>query len=414
MKIFKNKFFIIIISIILLLFSLQFYFVSNSYKRDTNSYVILLEWAATLTKSTGKKVLNINVKEKLDNDDVVNTLKNSLAVIEWWDRSITRLWSNSKIKIKDTFVWENLEKISISFELLKWRTWSNVVSIFSWDSSFIQEIKWTSAAVRGTVFEASYDDEYLLVHKHEVKLTQWNGETLYAYPGKIYSIKDFSLEKMKEVLDEAFIKFNQKLDAEHLERLRTEFLSHMKSSSPFTLLQNLYESEVKVYDMILSQEDKKNMKEYIENLPQEKKEKILQTLQNIHQKLSFENGENEYLYNLKMNTRDLLLENSQDEEYKKTLVRYTIYDLQDIFSLKKFQAEMTKNTIALIWKNIEYYEKIKQNFQSQDFELIKNLFSGSPSEINLNTIKNKLSELDAKWNAIIHEWLNKLLELYKK
>lgn len=413
MKFLKNKFVISILVGIFFLFSLQFYSVSNSYKRDTNSYVTLLEWAATLTKSTGKKVLNVNVKEKLENGDVINTLKNSLAVIEWWDRSITRLWWNSKIKIKDTYVGDNLEKITISFELLKWKTWSNVVSVFTWDSTFTQEIKWTSAAVRWTVFEANYDDEYLVVHKHEVKLTQSNGETLQAYPGKVYSIRDFSLEKVMEVVDQAFIKLNQKLDQEHIEKLRADFLAHMQKSNPFILIQNFYDSDAKVYDMIVSQQDKDKIRDYIASLPQEKKDKILKSIQTLNQSLNFENGENEYLYNLKINTRWVLIDTSEDKNYKETLVRYSIYDLSDIFSLEKFNAEMTKNTIALIGENIEYYEAIKQSFQSKDFDLVKSIFSGNPSQINLDTIQTKLSELDAKWNEIIHKWLNKLLELYK-
>jgi hypothetical protein len=46
-------------------------------------------------------------------------LSNSLAVIEWGDKSITRLGENSRIVVKENFVSDDLSKINISFELLK-------------------------------------------------------------------------------------------------------------------------------------------------------------------------------------------------------------------------------------------------------------------------------------------------------
>jgi len=61
----------------------------------------------------------LNVKEKISNGNVINTLNNSLALIEWGDKSITRLGSNSKVMVKENFVADDLSKINISFELLK-------------------------------------------------------------------------------------------------------------------------------------------------------------------------------------------------------------------------------------------------------------------------------------------------------
>lgn len=406
MKLFKNKFFLLIITIIFLLFSLQFYFISNSYKRDTNSYVTLVEWDWTLTTSTWKKVLEINLKEKLSNWDIINTLKNSLAIIEWWDKSITRLGWSSKVKVKENFVADDLSKINISFELLKWKTWSNVVSIMTWDSNFTQEIKWTSAAVRWTVFEANYEQNYLIVHKHEVSLTNTNWDIKKVYPWEVFSFKDFSLYKVIWKIDETFSKLNEKLDKAYLKTLREDFIKQMNSSNPFSLIKKFYDSDYKVYDMITSNNDIKSINNYISKLPEDKKKKALNTLQTLSQSLNFENWENSFLYNLKLNARWVLLNNSTDKNYNETLVRYSVYDLSDMFSLDKFNSEITKNTLSLISENKEYL--------SNNSDAIKELLNMDLSNFSPENIKNKILELNLKWEEIIHKWLDKILELYTK
>ena len=91
-------------SSILILFSIQFYYLSSSYKRDVNSYVTLVKWACTLTRDAKKSILKVSDKNLLKTWDVVSTIwSDSLAVIQWWDKSITRLWWNSRIEIKENF-----------------------------------------------------------------------------------------------------------------------------------------------------------------------------------------------------------------------------------------------------------------------------------------------------------------------
>lgn len=414
MKIFKNKFFIFILTIIFILFSLQVYYISSSYKRDTNSYVTLLEWAWTLTTSTWKKVLSLNLREKLNNWDVINTLKNSLAIIEWWDKSITRLWPNTKVKIKENFTTEDLSKINISFELLKWKTRSNVISIMSSDSNFTQEIKWNIAAIRWTVFEVNYDDDYLVVHKHEVKLTNSKGEVKKVFQGQIFSLKQFSLENIIWKIDETFANMNKKLDEEYMNKLRNDFLNSIKNDNPFNLIKKFYDSEWKVYDMLLSNEDKKVINNYIASLPKDKKEKIMKWLATLNQTLNFENWENYELYNLKLNIRSVLLNNSNDKDYKEILVRYSFYDLSDIFSLKKFNNEVLKGTYLLLSENKEYLETVKKSVNWWYYNIIKELLNIDPSNLTPENIKNKLLELNSKWKDLINTWLDKLLEFYTK
>lgn len=408
MKFFKNKIFIAILTWILLLFSLQFYFISNSFKRDVNSYIMLLEWYGTLTSWWEKKVLKINSKEKIINGDVINTLSNSLAVIEWGDKSITRLGENSRIVVKENFVSDDLSKINISFELLKWKTWSNVISIFSGDSYFKQEIKWVSAAVRGTVFEANYDSEYMLVHKHALKLTNNKWETQEIYPGQVFSLKTFSIDEIKKVIDETFQKVNEKLDAEYIKKLRESFLSSFQESNPLNLVQK-FSSENKALQILLEQNPKQNFEEFIWNLDDEKKQKVLWYLNTLWQSVNFENGEDSFLYNLKLNTRENLVENSQNEQYKETLVRYTLYDLADLVNVENFNTWVLAHTIEFLNTNNQYVTQEK-NYSKTFSEIL--LLNGE--NINLETLKQKISNLDKVWQDIINSGLNKALDLINK
>jgi hypothetical protein len=56
-----------------------------------------------------------------------------------------------------------------------------------------------------------------------------------------------------------------------------------------------------------------------------------------------------------------LLNNSNDKDYKEILVRYSFYDLSDIFSLKKFNNEVLKGTYLLLSENKEYLETVKKS-----------------------------------------------------
>lgn len=408
MKFFKNKIFLTILTGIFLLFSLQFYFISNSFKRDTNSYVMLVEGSATLATSWEKKILQLNKKEKIIDGDVINTLSKSLAVIEWWDKSITRLWENTRVVIKENFVSEDLSKMNISFELLKWKTWSNVISIFSWDSYFKQEVKWVSAAVRGTVFEANYDNEYMLVHKHALKLTNSDWETKEIVPGQTFSLKTFSIEDIKEILDDTFQKINKQLDDEYMKQLRENFLMSLKETNPLNIIERL-SSENKALRILLDENPKQNFDAFLWSLDDKNKKKVLWYLNTLWQSVNFENGENSTLYNLKLNTRENLVENSTDEQYKETLVRYTMYDLADLLHFENFDTDMLQDTLGFLNTNKEYV-----NNESSYTKAISDILLLNGENINLESLKQKISDIDTLWQDIINSSLDKALDFLNK
>lgn len=411
MKLFKNKIFLLILSSIFLLFSLQFYFISNSYKRDTNSYVMLVEWSWLLTTSGKKEVLKLNSKIKISDGDVIHTLSKSLAIIEWGDKSITRLWENSKIIVKENFISEDLSKINISFELLKWKTWSNVVSIFARDSYFKQDIKWVSAAVRWTVFEANYDNDYMVVHKHAVSLTNSSGETKEIYPWDVFSLRTFSIEQIKVVIDEAFQKLNNQLDDEYIKSLRQNFLNSLNDSNPLNLVSR-FSDENKVLTLLSKENSKQEFEKYLSNIDEEKKQKILNYVNTLSQSVNFENWEDWFLYNLKLNTRENLIENTENEDYKKTLIRYSVYDLSDMLTLWNLKQDLFDNTLNLISPYKDYIQP-QSGILGGKSDLLKEVLLLNPENVNIENLKSKISNLDKTSEEILNNWLNKLLDLYK-
>ena len=121
----KNKFIIFIILIIIWI--IWFWIFSSFYNKnvDRDSYVILLNWKAVLNNN----ILSLDEKEKLSIWDTIRTIwEDALAILEWWDWSVTRLWWDTSIEINELFVSNDLWKLNISFELINWKTWSNVIS----------------------------------------------------------------------------------------------------------------------------------------------------------------------------------------------------------------------------------------------------------------------------------------------
>lgn len=411
MKILFNKFIVWFLIIIFWLFLTQFYYISASYKRDTNSYVTLIAWNWKLTSGGNFELLKVSDKKLLQNWDTVATIwESSVALIEWWDKSITRLAWNSKVLIKENFVWEDLSKINISFELLKWKTWSNVVTILSWDNHFKQEINGNVAAVRWTVFEANYDNSYIRVVDHEVSVTNPDWEQKSIKTWEVLSLKSFSFENLKIAVDKAWEDLNNTLDMEYYKNLQAQILQEFTSSNPFKIISNKikaqFSEEYKVYDLAFNW-DKQEINNYIWTLAEDKKQKLLAEFQKLSQTLNFEKWENTELYQAKLNSKDALIENTDNQEYKQALVKYSLYDLNSLLESNNINKEAIEKTANLLnnhqeiilnskqsiensIKNIDVVEKIKnlQNLENIDLNNLKNISN------DLFNLPNKLFNLN--------------------
>ena len=108
MKKIKNKFIISVILLILFIVSTQVYNYYAKYTVDTNTYVMLISWKWFLNEVS----LYEDERKKLNSWDTIRTTgDSSIAVIEWWDWSLTRLWWDSKLEINEAIVSKDKTKI---------------------------------------------------------------------------------------------------------------------------------------------------------------------------------------------------------------------------------------------------------------------------------------------------------------
>ena len=356
----KNKFIyfiiILIVIIIWIWISISLFFKSV----DRNSYLELVSWEWLLND----KVLQIWKKEKLSKEDIIETkTKDSLAIIEWWDWSITRLWWNTKVKIENQFVAKNKDQVNILFRLFSGKTWSNVVTYLWEDSYFNQTYSDTEIAVRWTVYVVDADNDYLQVESHKVELTNKQFGKKEVTENKQLKLSNFEFISLDDFIkffkDKWFFELNQKLDKEYLLKLSLEV-------------------EKKVKDFVYFAG--KN----IDNLTKEQREKLYKTILSSYQDLNFVSLENsEKLFNLKIALKEKLIDLAPDTE-KPSLLSTFSYDLKDIFKNKNF------------W----------------NFEKITDILKENQKYLDYNNFTKMLENLGIKFD--LWDNLNKLIDTFKE
>ncbi len=371
MKTPQSKFlFIVLFFISIIIIYVVFDKVFNS-KIDRSSYVSLLNWEAFLNENK----LEIEIKNKLETWDKIKTIwQSSLAVIKWGDWSITRLWWDSSLVIKEANIDKKLLNIKIDFELEKWKTWSNVVSFMWNDSYFSQEFADTTAAVRWTIFEVNLEKDYVYTHSHEIKLTKKDWETKTISENKPFIISQFSftslVEFIKNFKDDSFMKLNINLDKEFYNDLVKNIWDLSKFGSD------------KISDISkLSPEDKKKLYN-----------KILSQYQNLW----FVNPDSKELYNKKIEIKKSLLELADDSEKQKILVE-SLYDFKALAKNKQFEELknlsiiLAENKDALFNSNIRWENYIDKSFidKLNDLDIAEGL--KKEFEKNFNEIKTNLN-----------------------
>ena len=178
----KNKFIIFVLVIIALILWIQGYKAALLLWVDRNSYVELIKWEWTIND----KELILKSKNSLDKnkvklniwDIIITKWIDSISVIKWWDWSITRMWWNTKIIIKNLDIEKDLSKIQIQFDLLSWKSHTNVISYLGEKSYFKQNFEDTEATVRGTTFDVDLTKKFVYVQNHEVILKKWDKKLL--------------------------------------------------------------------------------------------------------------------------------------------------------------------------------------------------------------------------------------------
>jgi len=365
-KLSKSKKIILFVSVLIIwIFSIQIF--QKPYV-DTNSYVTLVQWTATLNNNPlllkQKKVLKVN--------DIIKTGNSwSLAVIEWWEWSITRIWENTTIKISKNNISPDLTSIHILFKIIwnTWKTWSDVVS-FIWDKSYFkQDFVDTEAAVRWTTFEVNLDKNYLYVKKHAVWLTDIKTKkTVLVTEDKPFDLKTFNFIALEKFI----LHFQDKIWEWVNKNLDKQFFSFLDK--------NLNSFIQKQKDLL--QLDKINF----DNLNDIDRNKLYKELLSSYQKLkpSIISPSDKKLYDIKLRYQKALLSIAPVTE-KKDLLTTTLYDLNNSINTKNFTA--FKQIVTLLWKNKEYINMNQLNDIinfNQFWESFKNNFDSFIKNFNFN------------------------------
>lgn len=382
----RNKFLYFVIFWIVLIIGVAVYIAIFKKWIDRNSYVELIEWTATLNNEE----LKINDRKKLKEQDIITTTsKNALAVIEWWDWSITRLWWNTSVKVNELYVSKNVNKLNISFELFNWKTWSNVISLIPDDSYFIQSFVDMEAAVRWTIFNVDLENEYLYVVENSVELTKndWNTKNIEA--NKPFNLRTFSfmnlIEFVNHIQDKAFEELNRQLDIELLKFMIQKAYSDLTSLTEYASIQ-------------------------IENLSKIDQQELYAKILAKYQEINFVNiNDNINLYELKISLKEKLYELAPDKE-KQVYMNSLLWELNNIIK------NWNNNDLAKFVLNefIEDKDKLTKEITNKIEETLETI-----SNTNFyNELKNSwdnwiLFNIKTSWEDVKNNsWFNSLIQSF--
>ncbi len=329
----KNKFIVFVVWIIFLIVLFQV-FLSPTVARDTNSYLSLVKGQCLLNNEQIVEKQKYALKE----GDAIETKKDSIAVIEWGDGSITRISEDTQILLKKTVVSQDIWTIQLAFSLVKWKSWSKVTSLIAGDSYFKEYIDDLEAWVRGTEFEVNKDKWYLSVVDHEVQVTSTNWKTISVWENQALSLPSFSIIEIEkfvsEMKDVAWEEVNQQLDNDMIASLKKDYEKAIESQI-VERLYALFSAKHKTLAAIKTQSDIDAVSKKIEGLSESDrlflKEKVLTLYQSIHFAEVWSD-----MYKDKVYFRKILLMLSNDSDEKDAITKSQWYDVQDMVQMKNF------------------------------------------------------------------------------
>ncbi len=361
MKKIKNKF---IVFIIFILSAVVWFLLFSPSNKNLDSSVTLKSWEAIILQNASEVNLVENMPVILTAWDTLKTLsEESLAIIKWWDGSVTRLWGIWELIVEEDFVSYDKTQINIKFDLLAGKSWSNVLNYIPTDSHFIQTFNDHEAAVRGTIFDINLDKQYVYVTDHLVNITKPNGETVKVWENKPFSLEKWDfislLEFIQNFKDGTWTNINKNLDKLRLEDLQAEMLNTLQAWIWFIEYENITKNN--------------DIAQYIRNLNSDEKRKKYRELLSEYQNLHFANAKTPELLDEKIKIKQVLVELA-DEENKERLMQSTLYDLDEVFK--------TNNPLS--------FERIIQMFETQN-EVIEKLKISLPDTLKFDRLSDEFT-----------------------
>lgn len=340
----KNNFVFGLLTLILVVIITGVWFSYSKVEKNLESFVVLVSWEWLYNNNP----LILDKKVSLKPLDYIETKgETSLAIIEWWDGSVTRLGSNSKMQIQNSNISADRWNIAIEFELFSWKSWSNVIS-FLWEGSYFkQNFVDSQASVRGTVFNVDLEKEYISVTDHKIELLSPEGKSFIISKNKAFSLSFFDFISLQEfitkVKDKSWEQLNKKHDIEFLEDLKK------KIAQDFNALV-----------------DVSGLEDVIDDLSNENKAEKYKQILRDYQKIKFAQAKDVELFSKKLELQKALISLS-DWENKQQLLKNSYYDIQDALG-EKSQSAVEYILPIIQWNKSLYNELELENI----WEKLKN------------------------------------------
>lgn len=356
MKNFKNTFIPCIIFIIFLIIVFQVIRAHSYSWVNTYSYVTLMKWKATLN---AQALVQWEDRELWMGDKII-TFEESLAVIHWWDGSLTRMGENSEIFIQREEISKNKSFIDISFVLVSGKTWSQIVSFIGKDSSFSQSFDDIEAWVRGTVFDVDLSNNFIRVSDHEIELKNISGDTIRLAQWEVLNTKSLTLIEISEFLntieDAAWTELNKQFDAVYIAELTRRLSESIEIQNPFLFILEYFSPKYRLLYELDTALDFERVQKQLDRLKVKNYNKVYDAVFARYQDFNFVSADSYEFYKRKMFYKKALVFLADTAEQKEQFLRSSAYDLRDIL-----------NT----WKNAGLAETLE--FLSENKELLKNL-----------------------------------------
>jgi hypothetical protein len=196
--------------------------------------------SAEIKKNNSGEWTQLVIGAELESGDVIKTGADGLAVLNFFDNSISRLGPNSETSLSEVYLdQKNPNKTKVSLKMETGRIWTQVVQLLDIESSFEIESSNTVATVRGTVFDfevtpegtakVNSDESYVEVEIFEPGVERKIINRFNVLEGFGAEVKNNApLEELKEIKTQAlseeyknseWVKKNILRDSEDLEKL---------------------------------------------------------------------------------------------------------------------------------------------------------------------------------------------------